>query len=159
MKCYVIIRHTSEKHVSPSNHATGFPLSYYAGRYQLSAGREPSKCCCHKVCRSSLSYFRTDTKCPSCPPNRRNTARPSISNATELLQNAIPVPDTQEETQEGLTGRKKRILSLDGGGIRGISTLLILQNIMECIREIGGYSEPLRPCEFFDLIGGTSTGG
>jgi hypothetical protein len=106
-----------------------------------------------------LSYFRTDTKCPSCPPTRRNTARPSTSNATELLQNATPVPDTQEETQEGLAGRNKRILSLDGGGIRGISTLLVLQNIMECIRKIGGYSEPLRPCEFFDLIGGTSTGG
>jgi hypothetical protein len=52
-----------------------------------------------------------------------------------------------------------RLLSLDGGGVRGLSSLLILREIME---EIGRRTEapetPL-PCEYFDLIGGTSTGG
>ncbi|KAI1170819.1 hypothetical protein F4777DRAFT_567873 [Nemania sp. FL0916] len=52
-----------------------------------------------------------------------------------------------------------RILSLDGGGIRGKSSLLILENIMEQVRESKGLAQVPRPCEYFDLIGGTSTGG
>jgi patatin-like phospholipase/acyl hydrolase len=48
---------------------------------------------------------------------------------------------------------------LDGGGIRGLSSLLILENLMEGIREANGLDKVPRPCEWFDLIGGTSTGG
>jgi Patatin-like phospholipase len=52
-----------------------------------------------------------------------------------------------------------RILALDGGGVRGLSSLLILREIMEEIgRQSGAGRTPL-PCEYFDLIGGTSTGG
>ena len=49
--------------------------------------------------------------------------------------------------------------TLDGGGIRGISSLLILENIMENIRKAEHLGRVPRPCEYFDLIGGTSTGG
>lgn len=49
------------------------------------------------------------------------------------------------------------LLSLDGGGVRGLSSLLILKAIMDKINI--GLSSPVRPCEIFDLIGGTSTGG
>ncbi|KAI1658195.1 FabD/lysophospholipase-like protein [Daldinia decipiens] len=52
-----------------------------------------------------------------------------------------------------------RILSLDGGGIRGLSSILILQEVMENIRRIYNLQQVPRPCEYFDLIGGTSTGG
>ncbi|KAK0620069.1 acyl transferase/acyl hydrolase/lysophospholipase [Immersiella caudata] len=57
-----------------------------------------------------------------------------------------------------------RILSLDGGGVRGLAELLILErifNTMETIvaNELGGAARPLLPSDFFDLIGGTSTGG
>ncbi|KAH7012172.1 acyl transferase/acyl hydrolase/lysophospholipase [Microdochium trichocladiopsis] len=52
-----------------------------------------------------------------------------------------------------------RVLSLDGGGIRGISSLLILENIMEQIRDAERLDHVPRPCDRFDLIGGTSTGG
>ncbi|KAJ9130190.1 Acyl transferase/acyl hydrolase/lysophospholipase [Pleurostoma richardsiae] len=52
-----------------------------------------------------------------------------------------------------------KILSLDGGGIRGISSLLILEDIMETIRDAKGLDHVPRPCEYFDFIGGTSTGG
>ncbi|KLU89782.1 hypothetical protein MAPG_08751 [Magnaporthiopsis poae ATCC 64411] len=55
--------------------------------------------------------------------------------------------------------RPLRILSLDGGGIRGLSSLLILEHIMEGIRKEEGLNEAPRPCKRFDLIGGTSTGG
>ena len=51
-----------------------------------------------------------------------------------------------------------RILTLDGGGVRGLSSLLILKEIMEEVARKTGEVEP-RPCEYFDLIGGTSTGG
>ena len=51
-----------------------------------------------------------------------------------------------------------RILSLDGGGVRGLSSLLILRNIMEEIARRNDTPEAL-PCDYFDLIGGTGTGG
>ena len=57
----------------------------------------------------------------------------------------------------------------DGGGIRGLSELLIIKEIMhrlmveENAKRKNDGEEPLsslpKPCNFFDLIGGTSTGG
>ncbi|KAK3313310.1 acyl transferase/acyl hydrolase/lysophospholipase, partial [Apodospora peruviana] len=47
----------------------------------------------------------------------------------------------------------------DGGSIRGISSLLILEAIMEKIRDVQGLDHVPRPCEYFDFIGGTSTEG
>ena len=52
---------------------------------------------------------------------------------------------------------RPRVLSLDGGGVRGLSSLLILSEIMEDIDRVT--DEPPKPCDYFDLIGGTSTGG
>ena len=51
-----------------------------------------------------------------------------------------------------------RILSLDGGGVRGLASLLILREIMDEIGRRNGTEAPL-PCEYFEMIGGTSTGG
>lgn len=47
----------------------------------------------------------------------------------------------------------------DGGGIRGISSLLILEELMEGVRKARGLDHVPLPCEHFDFIGGTSTGG
>ena len=44
---------------------------------------------------------------------------------------------------------------LDGGGVRALSTLHILKNIMEAIDR----ENPPKPCDFFDMIGGTGSGG
>lgn len=52
-----------------------------------------------------------------------------------------------------------RILSLDGGGVRGLSSLVILEEIMKEIKHRDSLAEVPLPCEYFDLIGGTSTGG
>lgn len=57
-----------------------------------------------------------------------------------------------------------RILSLDGGGVRGYSMLIILQELMHrTFVEIEGRApkrhEIPKPCDHFDLIGGTGTGG
>lgn len=44
----------------------------------------------------------------------------------------------------------------DGGyGIRPISSLLILKQLMETIYP----GQHVKPCDYFDLIGGSSTGG
>ena len=51
----------------------------------------------------------------------------------------------------------KRILALDGGGIRGILTLGFLQKIQDIMRERSGNPHfVLR--DYFDFVGGTSTG-
>lgn len=53
------------------------------------------------------------------------------------------------------------LLSLDGGGMRGFSTLYILKGIMDRLNHERKRKmlPPVKPCELFDLIGGTSTGG
>jgi hypothetical protein len=52
----------------------------------------------------------------------------------------------------------KRILALDGGGIRGALTLGILKRIETILRERAGGDPDFRLADYFDLIAGTSTG-
>jgi hypothetical protein len=61
-------------------------------------------------------------------------------------------------------GPPLRILSLDGGGVRGYSMLIILQELMHrTFVEVEGRApkrhEIPKPCDHFDLIAGTGTGG
>ena len=51
----------------------------------------------------------------------------------------------------------KRILSLDGGGIRGLISLQILKRMERLLRDTT-HNPRLRLAEWFDFIGGTSTG-
>ncbi|KAF7589700.1 hypothetical protein BBP40_003947 [Aspergillus hancockii] len=51
------------------------------------------------------------------------------------------------------------LLSLDGGGVRGLSTLYILKHLMDRMSHERPDRGLVKPCEVFDLIGGTSTGG
>lgn len=56
----------------------------------------------------------------------------------------------------------KRLLCLDGGGVKGISSLIILDAIMKRVRELEKKApDPTQhfPHTYFDLAGGTSTGG
>ncbi|KAJ7032992.1 FabD/lysophospholipase-like protein [Mycena alexandri] len=62
-----------------------------------------------------------------------------------------------------------KLLALDGGGIRGLSELLMIKEVMHRLMLEGNKKRktlglaPLdtlpKPCDHFDLIGGTSTGG
>ncbi|KAL1893258.1 hypothetical protein Cpir12675_004191 [Ceratocystis pirilliformis] len=56
-------------------------------------------------------------------------------------------------------GPPKKVLSIDGGGIRGLSNLLILEKIMEGIQQEENLPGVPKPCDRFDLMGGTGTGG
>lgn len=52
-----------------------------------------------------------------------------------------------------------RLLSLDGGGVRGLSSLMVLRDLMQNIaleeKRLGRRAQsdhvPLKPCDYFDL--------
>lgn len=50
----------------------------------------------------------------------------------------------------------KRLLSLDGGGVRGALTVALLERIETLLSEHAGH--PILLGDYFDLVGGTSTG-
>lgn len=53
---------------------------------------------------------------------------------------------------------QRRLLALDGGGIRGLVTLGILEKLEADLRAASGAGASFRLSDFFDFIGGTSTG-
>lgn len=59
----------------------------------------------------------------------------------------------------GNESRPLRLLSLDGGGIRGLSSLYCLKTIMQHLQSSPGSADPLHTYKYFDLIARTSTGG
>lgn len=52
----------------------------------------------------------------------------------------------------------KRILALDGGGLKGIVSVGFLRRVEEILRNRHGNDPDFRLCHYFDLIAGTSTG-
>jgi hypothetical protein len=52
----------------------------------------------------------------------------------------------------------KRILSLDGGGVRGLITLGLLKRVEDLLAGRSADPRAFRLSDYFDLIGGTSTG-
>src|SRR5271169_4796224 len=63
----------------------------------------------------------------------------------------------------GLTERieragPKKLLAIDGGGIRGVLALEVLQRIEDLLKSKSGRAE-FRLADYFDYIAGTSTGG
>jgi patatin-like phospholipase/acyl hydrolase len=62
------------------------------------------------------------------------------------------------ENRYKTTKRPRKLLALDGGGIRGVLTLQVLVRMEELLREHSGQGDNFRLCNFFDYIGGTSTG-
>ncbi len=61
---------------------------------------------------------------------------------------------------ETLSGRgdKRRILALDGGGARGLLSLGVLARLERELGQRSGDPDKFRLADYFDLIGGTSTG-
>lgn len=59
---------------------------------------------------------------------------------------------------EKAEGTPRKLLALDGGGIRGVLTLQVLIRMEEMLRGPSGQGDAFRLCNYFDYIGGTSTG-
>jgi uncharacterized protein len=73
----------------------------------------------------------------------------------KIAQGDAQLPLTKAQHLDPSSG-PKRILALDGGGIRGVLTLQFLQALESLIKKRFGDNTLL--CDYFDLIGGTSTG-
>ncbi len=54
--------------------------------------------------------------------------------------------------------KPRKLLALDGGGIRGVMSLEILRRIEQDLAQATGQGDAFRLGNFFDYIGGTSTG-
>ncbi|KFY95917.1 hypothetical protein V500_02617 [Pseudogymnoascus sp. VKM F-4518 (FW-2643)] len=71
----------------------------------------------------------------------------------------------QSFVKELKKGESAKLLALDGGGVKGISSLLILQAIMDAVKKeeqkqgVDSSDEERRPRDYFHLAAGTSTGG
>ncbi len=63
-----------------------------------------------------------------------------------------PLADRYEKQQP------RKILALDGGGIRGVLTLEILAELEKQLKAESSLGDKFRLADFFDYIGGTSTG-
>ncbi len=74
-----------------------------------------------------------------------------MSNSAENLTIALSWPDRL------FSPGPKRILSIDGGGVRGAVAIAFLKELEHVLQT--RYGRPnLRLCDYFDLIGGTSVG-
>ncbi|KAG8709503.1 hypothetical protein FRC11_005493 [Ceratobasidium sp. 423] len=74
------------------------------------------------------------------------------------------VIEPQIITQERQPSRGLNILCIekDGGGVRGLSSLLLLREVMHRLSKLEGIEQlpgPLKPSGWFDVIAGTGTGG
>jgi patatin-like phospholipase/acyl hydrolase len=54
---------------------------------------------------------------------------------------------------------KFKLKDADGGGVRELSSLIILRWIMYTIEPTDNLYNITKPCDYFDMICGTSTGG
>ncbi|KAJ7434411.1 hypothetical protein FB451DRAFT_1379819 [Mycena latifolia] len=59
----------------------------------------------------------------------------------------------------GAPDKGVRVLSLDGGGAGALSELLILEHVMYQIQATLGSDTTPAPCDYFEVIGGSGTGG
>jgi hypothetical protein len=85
--------------------------------------------------------------------------------ASDRLVTTVADPDVRRPGVAESRGSRPglKLLSLDGGGVKGLYTILVLKRLLEEVarlEEAGGQTAMRkRPCDYFDLIGGTSTGG
>ena len=61
--------------------------------------------------------------------------------------------------QKGFTVLYLMGIVTDGGGVRGLASIIILKKIMKGVNANRASGTELEPWQVFDMIGGTSTGG
>jgi hypothetical protein len=77
---------------------------------------------------------------------------------TTVDQGALWGPLAARYVHEDGTSRPRRLLALDGGGIRGVLTLEILAEMERQLARLTDRGAAFRLAEYFDYVGGTSTG-
>jgi len=82
--------------------------------------------------------------------------RPSSSETPDIAAELPACKCTNERDRHLFCPGPKRILALDGGGVRGAITVAFLEQIEKVLSDRLG--EPIHLANWFDLIGGTSTG-
>lgn len=75
---------------------------------------------------------------------------------TPNTQTHVPESALQQETPQPQREEERFVLCIDGGGMRGIIPMVLLQKLEEEIRRCGG-EDSLD--SYFDYVAGTSTGG
>ncbi|XTI87613.1 FabD/lysophospholipase-like protein [Cenococcum geophilum] len=131
---------------------------------------------------AASSYIYLHNRSATSPP-----AFPSVAEEDRISKVNKALDPLMKLLELGILWKRKTVLSLDGGGIRGLCSLFILRRLMSIIREIEesfgtlysaqsllpennadskekGRSETrlkgvFLPCHYFDYITGTSTGG
>lgn len=92
---------------------------------------------------------------------KETTKGAEIAETVELSPNTLNQLSTAITGDQVSTQEKPELalLSLDGGGVRGLISLYMLKAIMDKIARDRGMNDAPKPCQVFDLIVGTSTGG
>lgn len=101
---------------------------------------------------------------PLPPPNPLTSLSPSPATSSLVMASATIRDSSGLRIKDTTKEPPLRILSLDDGGVRGYSMLIILQELMHrTFVELEGRAprrhEIPKPCDHFDLIIGTGTGG
>ena len=87
----------------------------------------------------------------------REIFRRIFGNKEEEIRQQLSVY-AQDIAQHLAPAGRKRILALDGGGVRGAMAIAVLERIEDLLRARHGNDPDFRLCDYYDLIGGTSTG-
>ncbi|KAH8824393.1 acyl transferase/acyl hydrolase/lysophospholipase [Flagelloscypha sp. PMI_526] len=74
-----------------------------------------------------------------------------------VVQPVQSTPGVHGNVRAYSTAAGLKILCLDGGGVRGLIEILVLEEILE--RLAFDLNRDLKPCDVFDIIVGTGTGG
>src|SRR6516162_5979675 len=93
------------------------------------------------VCRRTVFFENRDACCWARGSNRNRRRRNTVS-LIERIERQGP----------------KKLLAVDGGGIRGVLALEVLRRIESLLRARSGKAD-FRLADYFDYIAGTSTGG
>jgi hypothetical protein len=78
---------------------------------------------------------------------------------TRLFFAFIYTQDCIEQSLAMLPAKPLKILTIDGGGLQAITTLLILDKLLDTIANINKAHQKPRPCDVFDTIAGIGAGG
>jgi predicted acylesterase/phospholipase RssA/pimeloyl-ACP methyl ester carboxylesterase len=85
---------------------------------------------------------------------------PNLRRSLGPIDRLMRIAEEPVIRQQGVATHHLRLLSLDGGGVKGLFSIIVLQRVIDEAQKLqGNESVHKRPCDYFDLIGGTSTGG